>query len=142
MGILNVTPDSFYSGSRVADVDKAIERGLNLYGDGAAIIDIGGESSRPGADPVDTLQEQARIIPVIEGLKASSEAPVISVDTYHPETAVKAIEAGADIINDISGFRDARMVAVAAETGVGVVVMHMLGEPRTMQRSPDYSDVV
>lgn len=142
MGILNITPDSFFKGSRVIDADEAIARGITLYESGASIIDIGGESSRPGADPVSSQEEIDRVLPVIEGLRAKSGNMVISIDTYHPQTALKAVEAGADIINDISGFRSEEMVKVASATKAAVIIMHMLGEPRTMQKSPSYDNVV
>lgn len=142
MGILNVTPDSFSDGGRYNSVAAAIEQALNLVKEGAAIIDIGGESTRPGAPEVSTEDECYRVIPVIEALTRSHPEVVISIDTSKPEVAAKAIAAGAKIINDITGFRDPEMIALAAKTGAGLVVMHMQGTPRTMQSSPVYDDVV
>lgn len=142
MGILNVTPDSFSDGGMHINPASAIARGFQMLEEGADIIDIGGESTRPGAEEVGEAEEIARVIPVIEALRAETEA-VISVDTTKSEVARCAISAGADIINDVSALTfDAEMSLVAAETGAGVVLMHMLGNPRTMQREPDYGDVV
>jgi dihydropteroate synthase len=122
-------------------VRQAVEHGLQLLAEGADVLDVGGESTRPGAVPVDEEEELRRVLPVIEGLRERSQA-VISVDTFKPGVAEAAMAAGADVINDISGFRDARMVEVAAATGAGLVMMHMQGTPRTMQARPGYSDVV
>lgn len=141
MGILNVTPDSFSDGSRRAlDSAHAIECGLELRAHGADIVDIGGESTRPGADPVTAAEEMSRVLDVVAGL-ATAEV-VVSIDTMKPEVARAAVDAGAQIINDVSGFRDPTMVEVAASTGSGVVVMHMQGDPQTMQNAPTYDDVV
>ncbi len=142
MGILNVTPDSFSDGGRYGSVSAAVEQALTLVNEGAAIIDIGGESTRPGAPEVSTEEECARVIPVIEALTRSNPELVISIDTSKPEVAEKAIAAGAKIINDVTGFRDRGMITLAAQTGAGLVVMHMQGTPRTMQASPEYDDVV
>lgn len=142
MGILNVTPDSFSDGGRYVSVTAAVEQALTLINEGAAIIDIGGESTRPGAPDVSINDECARAIPVIEALTRSNPEVVISIDTSKPEVAEKAIEAGAKIINDVTGFRDPQMIALAAKTGAGLVVMHMQGTPRTMQSAPAYDDVV
>ena len=142
MGILNVTPDSFSDGGRFADPDIAAEHALEMIAQGADIIDIGGESTRPGAEPVSVADEIQRTLPVIERIRAHSNIP-ISIDTMKAEVAVAAITAGADIINDVSAFEaDERMVEVAAETGAGVILMHMRGTPRTMQHDPAYEDVV
>lgn len=140
MGVLNVTPDSFSDGGINLDPERAVTYGLALAASGADVVDVGGESTRPGAAPVDRAEEIGRVIPVIEGLVASGV--VVSIDTMKPEVAEAAIAAGADIINDVSGFRDPGMRRVAAISGAGVVVMHMLGEPRTMQDAPHYDDVV
>lgn len=141
MGILNVTPDSFSDGShRALDPARAIERGFELLAQGADIIDVGGESTRPGAEPVRAAEEMRRVLDVVAAL-AATEA-VVSIDTMKPEVARGAVDAGAEIINDVSGFRDPAMVAVAAATGAGVVAMHMQGNPRTMQDAPTYGDVV
>ncbi|MDA8081742.1 MAG: dihydropteroate synthase [Actinomycetota bacterium] len=135
MAILNVTPDSFSDGGRFFDVGSAIERGHQLAAMGADIIDVGGESSRPGAAPVPLKEELRRVIPVISELSKSYR---VSVDTFKPEVASKAVEAGATLVNDIS----ASLAAVAAEYNVGWVAMHMQGSPQTMQRNPHYEDVV
>ncbi|MDG3006565.1 dihydropteroate synthase [Paludisphaera mucosa] len=140
MGIVNVTPDSFSDGGRWATADAAVEHGLRLLQDGADILDVGGESTRPGAAIVPVAEEIRRLAPVIERL-ADAHAP-ISVDTMKPEVARMAIRAGACIINDVSGLRDPEMAEVAAETGAAVVLMHMQGTPQTMQDAPHYDDVV
>ena len=142
VGVVNVTPDSFYPGSRRPDPAEAITAGLAMAADGADIIDIGGESSRPGAEPVSEDEELARVLPVIRGLRRELALP-ISIDTYKSHTARAALDAGADIINDISALRfDPAMAALAATEKVPVVLMHMQGTPRTMQIEPHYQDVV
>lgn len=141
MGILNVTPDSFSDGGQHATTESAVEHGLRMADDGADVLDIGGESSRPGAEPVSLDDELARVIPVIEALRNQTQTP-ISIDTYKPEVARAALDAGADIINDITGLADAGMRSLAAERRCPVVVMHMLGDPRTMQENPTYEDVI
>lgn len=141
MGILNVTPDSFSDGGKHATVDSAVDRALAMVAEGAEIIDIGGESTRPGAEPVSAEMEMERVLPVIRALSAKSEV-MISIDTMKPEVASAALEAGAEIINDVTGFRDAAMRDLAARTQAGCVVMHMQGEPRTMQHQPVYENVV
>jgi dihydropteroate synthase len=142
MGILNVTPDSFSDGSRYIDPQHAVERALEMIEEGADIIDIGGESTRPGAAPVSTDEELKRVIPVISKLAGSSSCP-ISVDTWKSPVARAALDAGAMIINDISGLTfDPRMAAVASKTGSGVVVMHTRGTPQTMQHDIAYEDLV
>ena len=145
MGVVNVTPDSFSDGGRYLDGGVAISHGLELVRQGAAILAVGGESTRPGATPVSLEEELARVIPVVEGLTDQGRTPV-SIDTFKPEVARAAVEAGAALLNDITGLRDPAMVAVAVELGVPVVVMHMLGDPVTMQGSADpataYDDVV
>lgn len=140
MGILNMTPDSFSDGGQFADDAAAIERALAMVREGASIIDVGGESTRPGSDPVDAETEWERIGGVIAAL--AERELCVSVDTRHAEVAARALEAGASIINDVSGFRDPAMVAVAQRSGCGCVVMHMAGEPKTMQENPTYVDVV
>ena len=142
MGVLNVTPDSFSDGGLYFDKDKAVERGLRLATEGADIIDIGGESTRPGSDSVPSQEELQRVIPVISALREKTEV-LISVDTTKSEIAEAAVEAGADIINDISAFRfDSRMPSLAAQKGVSVVLMHMQGNPKTMQISPAYKNLL
>ncbi|MEZ0389469.1 MAG: dihydropteroate synthase [Verrucomicrobium sp.] len=141
MGVLNVTPDSFSDGGRFFSTALAVEQGLAMVEDGANVLDVGGESTRPGADPVTLGEELKRVIPVIAELRPRTRA-LISVDTMKPEVARQAIAAGADIVNDVNGLRDPAMVEAVAETGAGVVVMHMQGTPRTMQTQPQYEDVV
>jgi dihydropteroate synthase len=142
MGIVNVTPDSFSDGGRHDTIEAAIAHGLRLVEQGADLLDIGGESTRPGAEPVEADEEIARVVPVIEGLRARWNGP-ISVDTMKPEVARAAVAAGATMWNDVSALRHApEALAVAAELGCDVVLMHMKGEPRTMQDDPRYDDVV
>jgi dihydropteroate synthase len=142
MGILNVTPDSFSDGGLHFEIGAAVEAALRMEQQGAAVVDVGGESTRPGAEPVDEAQEAARVVPVIEGIRRRSEIP-LSVDTRKAAVARAALDAGADIINDVSALRhDPAMRALAAERGVPVILMHMRGEPRTMQASAVYDDVV
>jgi dihydropteroate synthase len=140
MGILNVTPDSFSDGGQHDDPASAVIWGERLIAEGASILDIGGESTRPGAEPLGASAELARVRPVV-GRFAGDPVPV-SIDTRHAEVARACIEAGASIINDVSGFRERAMVDVVASSDAGVVVMHMLGEPGTMQKNPRYDDVV
>lgn len=142
MGILNVTPDSFSDGGLYFNSERAIERGLALARDGADIIDIGGESTRPYSEKVSLKEELARVIPVIEGLKEKLLIP-ISIDTCKAEVARQALNAGASMINDISALRfDPEMASVAAEAGVPVVLMHMQGTPGNMQDNPSYDDLI
>jgi dihydropteroate synthase len=142
MGILNVTADSFSDGGRYLDRDKAVAHGLELARQGAAIIDIGGESTRPGATPATVVEEINRVVPVIQCLRRHLDVP-ISIDTYKAEVAQRALAAGADIVNDVSALRfDREMAGLIAAEGVPVVLMHMRGEPRTMQNRPEYHDVV
>lgn len=140
MGIVNVTPDSFSDGGDNYDVDAAVSTAVQMAKDGALIIDVGGESTRPGADPVHPDEEWRRVGPVIEAL--SKKGLCVSVDTRHSQVAEKAIAAGASIVNDVSGFRDPEMVKAVLDSDVGLVVMHMQGEPSTMQDDPCYDDVV
>jgi dihydropteroate synthase len=141
MGVLNVTPDSFSDGGQFYDVDRAVEQGLKIAEEGAAIIDVGGESTRPGAMPVLPEQQIERIVPVIEQLAKKVDVP-ISVDTYNFEVAEAALNAGAVMINDITALSDPRLAELAAKEQVPVVLMHMRGTPRTMQVEPRYDDVV
>lgn len=140
-GILNVTPDSFSDGGSWASAEAAAARALELQAQGADLLDIGGESSRPGSAPVPLEEEKRRVLPVLEALAGRLKIPV-SVDTCKPELAELAVRAGADLINDITGFKAPAMIAAAARSGAGVVVMHMQGEPRSMQAAPVYKDVV
>jgi dihydropteroate synthase len=135
MGVLNVTPDSFSDGGRFFDPESAIAHGLEMVGQGAAVVDVGGESTRPGAEPVDAAEERRRIIPVIEALAPRVR---VSVDTRHVDVAEAAIAAGATLVNDVS----ASLHTVAAAASVGWVAMHMQGDPATMQDDPRYGDVV
>ena len=141
MGIVNVTPDSFSDGGAHFDADSAIAHGLQLAEEGAAILDIGGESTRPGAQEIPIEEELRRTIPVIEALAKRTSLP-ISIDTSKPEVMRAAIEAGAGMINDVYGLRREGALDAAAALKVPVVLMHMLGEPRTMQANPEYDDVV
>jgi dihydropteroate synthase len=141
MGIVNVTPDSFSDGGSFFDPTRAVEHGLQLVEEGADILDVGGESTRPGADPVDAQEELRRVLPVVTQLAKGTDVP-ISIDTMKAAVGGPCLDAGACILNDVSGFRDPAMVALAARTGAGVVVMHMRGDPTTMQLAPEYADVV
>ena len=142
IGVLNVTPDSFSDGGKFFAAEKAIEHGLRMVAEGADIIDVGGESTRPGAEPVAAEEELRRIIPVIEKLRAKIDVP-ISIDTWKADVARAAIDAGAAIVNDVTGGRgDEGMLSLIAETKSAFVIMHMQGTPRTMQNQPQYEDVV
>jgi dihydropteroate synthase len=142
MGVLNVTPDSFSDGGEFLTTDKATERGLQMAAEGAHIIDVGGESTHPGSQPVTVAQELLRVIPVIENLRRKLDVP-ISIDTSKAEVARAAIEAGASIVNDVTGGRgDDKMLPLVAETKSAFIIMHMQGTPRTMQIQPHYTDVV
>ena len=140
MGILNVTPDSFSDGGRLKGVEAAVEAALRMVDEGADLIDIGGESTRPGAQAVDAVTEQGRVLPVIAGLRRRSDVP-ISIDTMKSSVAEAALAAGADLVNDVSAARDPQMLPLLARAGAAVVLMHMRGEPRTMQRDTRYDDV-
>jgi dihydropteroate synthase len=147
MGIVNVTPDSFSDGGAFLEADAAVAHGLELAGEGAEILDVGGESTRPGAEPVSEREELRRVVPVIEGLAAATDSmpthPQISIDTSKAQVAAAALRAGASLVNDVSAFRaDPEMAGVVADSGAECCLMHMLGEPRTMQRDPRYGDVV
>lgn len=142
MGILNVTPDSFSDAGVYLDVDAAVRRGVEMVEQSADIIDVGGESTRPGASPVDEAEERSRVIPVVTRLAREVDA-AISIDTAKASVAEAALEAGAHIVNDVTAMRGDRLMAkVVAGSGAGLVLMHMLGEPRTMQENPTYTDVV
>jgi dihydropteroate synthase len=142
MGIVNVTPDSFSDGGRYLDVGAAVAHGHELAAAGATILDVGGESTRPGAEPVDEHEERRRVVPVVERLAVESSVP-ISVDTTKAAVAAAALDAGAVIVNDVTAGRlHPSILEVVADRGAGYVAMHMLGEPRTMQDDPRYDDVV
>ena len=142
MGIVNVTPDSFSDGGRFTAPSAAVEHGLALVADGAAIVDVGGESTRPGSEPVAAAAETERVLPVVEGLAATGTRAQISIDTRKASVARAALAAGASLVNDVSALRDREMAGVVAESGADCCLMHMLGEPRTMQDDPRYDDVV
>jgi dihydropteroate synthase len=142
MGVVNVTPDSFSDGGRYLHTEDAVKHGLRLAADGADILDVGGESTRPGAEPVSIDEEAARVVPVIDRLRTEMPDVAISVDTRHPGVARAALAAGADIVNDVTAASDPDTIAAAIGSGAGLVLMHMQGEPRTMQADPTYGDVV
>jgi dihydropteroate synthase len=141
MGVVNVTPDSFSDGGHLTSVEAAVAHGLRLVEEGADLLDVGGESTRPGAQPVDGAEELARVLPVIEALARSAGVPV-SVDTSKPAVMRAAVAAGAGMINDVNALRAEGALDAAADLGVPVVLMHMQGEPRSMQEAPYYDDVV
>ena len=141
MGILNVTPDSFSDGGQFFDPETAVSRGIEMVSDGADIIDVGGESTRPGSDPVSVDAELERVVPVIKRLAAEVQVP-ISVDTRRHQVAEAAVDAGAAIVNDVTAGSDPEMFPLVRDRGVGMVLMHMKGEPKTMQQKPEYNDVV
>jgi len=141
MGIVNVTPDSFSDGGRYLDPERAITHGRQLIDEGAELLDIGGESTRPYSTPVTVEEELRRVLPVVRALARDSRV-IVSIDTSKPAVARAAVEAGAEIINDITGMVDPEMLAAAVETRAGVCAMHMQGTPQTMQISPQYDDIV
>ena len=141
MGTLNVTPDSFSDGGQFLDTDSAVAHGLQMVAEGAALLDIGGESTRPGSEPVPAAEQSRRVVPVIQSLAGQVEVP-ISIDTRDVEVAQAALEAGAAIINDVTALSDDRLAVLAAQKQVPVVLMHMQGTPGTMQDEPTYDDVV
>jgi len=142
MGILNVTPDSFYDGGQYFDSSRAVERVYQMVEEGADLIDIGGESTRPGADPLSTSEEMQRVLPVIEKLQGKISVPV-SIDTRKSEVAEAALQAGAHLVNDISGLRfDPKMASTVARYRVPVVLMHIKGSPKDMQKKPEYKDLI
>ncbi len=142
MGIVNVTPDSFSDGGRFLDTGRAVEHALKLVAEGADILDIGGESTRPGAEPVEGAEELRRVLPVIRAVRSATKT-LISIDTMKAAVARAALDAGADIINDVTGLRgDPAMSRVASACDAGLVIMHMIGTPRTMQQQAQYADVV
>jgi dihydropteroate synthase len=141
MGVLNVTPDSFSDGGQYRQVDAAVSHGLRMVEEGAAIIDVGGESTRPGADPVDAEEEIRRVVPVIEKLRAQTDA-VISIDTSKPQVMRAAAAVGAGLINDVRALSEKGALEAAVATECAVCLMHMQGDPRSMQLAPHYDDVV
>jgi len=142
MGILNVTPDSFSDGGRFLKFEQAVDQGMRMADEGADIIDVGGESTRPGSDPITLDEELSRVIPVIESLTKKTDIPV-SIDTYKAEVASRALDAGAEMINDISALRfDTKIRKVASESKVPVILMHIQGTPKEMQQDPFYQDVM
>ena len=142
MGIVNVTPDSFSDGGMFDDATGAVAHAVQLADAGADLVDIGGESTRPGAEPVPADEERRRVLPVIEGLHAQLPDLPISIDTRHAAVATDALAAGASVVNDVSGGADEEMLPIVAKAGAGLVLMHMRGEPGTMQDAPLYEDVV
>jgi dihydropteroate synthase len=143
MGILNATPDSFFAGSRVSNLEIAVERAKKMIEDGADILDIGGESTRPGSDPVSPEEEINRVVPLIQQIRKFNKDILISVDTYRAKTAEEAIKAGADIVNDISAMMfDEKMADVVRQYNVPVILMHIKGTPKDMQQNPHYDDVL
>jgi dihydropteroate synthase len=143
MGIVNVTPDSFSDGGKYFSVDAAVDHGLKLLDEGADILDIGGESTRPGSDPVSLEEELRRTIPIIKNILSQRKDSIISIDTTKSEVAKRALDTGAELINDISGLTfDENMLLVAKEFDAGIVIMHIKGNPKTMQQNPEYKDVV
>ncbi len=142
MGIVNVTPDSFSDGGLFEDAEAAVGHGLRLLEEGADVLDVGGESTRPGSDPVDADEEARRVLPVLDGLRRAAPEAVLSVDTRRAVVAEDALAAGADVVNDVSAGGDPAMFGVVAASGAGLVLMHMRGEPKTMQADPRYDDVV
>jgi len=142
MGILNVTPDSFSDGGEFLDPDKAVVRAVSLLEEGALIVDIGGESTRPGSEPVSPDEELRRVMPVLRGILAVRPDAVVSIDTCRTSTAEAALDAGARIVNDVTALADPSMAGVVAERGCSIILMHMRGEPKSMQQDPRYEDVV
>jgi dihydropteroate synthase len=141
MGVVNVTPDSFSDGGRFLRVDDAVRHGRRLAEEGADILDVGGESTRPGSDPVSEQEEMDRVVPVVEQLAAAGPVRV-SIDTYKPKVAAECLARGATLVNDVTGLGDPEMIRVTREGGAGVVIMHMRGRPKTMQADVEYDDVV
>ena len=142
MGIVNVTPDSFSDGGMFSDADAAVKHGLRLLEEGADLLDVGGESTRPGSEAVTSDEERRRVLPVMEGLRREAPEALLSVDTRKAEVARDAVAAGADVVNDIGAGTDPELFGAVAGSGAGLVLMHMKGEPKTMQEDPRYDDVV
>ena len=142
MGILNVTPDSFSDGGEFFGVEAAVVQAGTMLDEGARIVDVGGESTRPGSDPVSEEEEVRRVLPVVRGILEVRPGAIVSIDTYQASTAEAALDAGAHLVNDVTALSDPRMVGLVAERGCPIILMHMLGEPKTMQKDPLYEDVV
>ena len=142
MGILNVTPDSFSDGGEFFGVEAAVVQAETMLDEGARIVEVGGESTRPGSEPVSEEEELSRVLPVVRGIVEARPRTIVSIDTYRASTAEAALDAGAHLVNDITALSDPRMVGLVAERGCPIILMHMLGEPKTMQKDPLYEDVV
>src|SRR5215217_3133761 len=142
MGVLNVTPDSFSDGGEFFDLHRAVTQAESLLDEGAQMVDVGGESTRPGSDPVSSEEELRRVMPVVRGMLGARPAAVVSIDTYRTSTAEVALDAGARIVNDVTALGDPRMAGLIAERGCPIILMHMLGEPKSMQQDPSYDEVV
>ncbi|MDQ4003254.1 MAG: dihydropteroate synthase [Actinomycetota bacterium] len=142
MGILNVTPDSFSDSGEFFGVDAAVVQAETMLDEGAQIVDVGGESTRPGSDPVSEEEELRRVLPAVRGILEVRPGALVSIDTYRASTAEAALDAGAHLVNDVTALSDPRMAGLVAERGCPIILMHMLGEPKTMQKDPRYVDVV
>ena len=142
MGVLNVTPDSFSDGGEFFNVEPAVVQAEKMFNEGAQVIDVGGESTRPGSDPVSPEEELRRVLPVIQGILSARPDSIVSIDTYRSSIAEAALDAGARAVNDVTALGDPRMAGLMAERGCPIILMHMLGEPKSMQQHPHYEDVV
>jgi dihydropteroate synthase len=142
MGVLNVTPDSFSDGGEFFNVEPAVVQAEKMFDEGAQVIDVGGESTRPGSDPVSPEEELRRVLPVIQGILSARPDSIVSIDTYRSSIAEAALDAGARAVNDVTALGDPRMAGLMAERGCPIILMHMLGEPKSMQQHPHYEDVV
>ena len=142
MGVLNVTPDSFSDGGEFIGVEPAVAQAEKMFDEGAQVIDVGGESTRPGSDPVSPEEELRRVLPVIEGMVSARPDSIVSIDTYRSSVAEAALDAGARAVNDVTALGDPRMAGLMAERGCPIILMHMLGEPKSMQQHPRYEDDV
>ena len=142
MGVLNVTPDSFSDGGEFFSVEPAVAQAEKMFDEGAQVIDVGGESTRPGSEPVSPEEELRRVLPVIQGMLSARPDSIVSIDTYRSSIAEAALDAGARAVNDVTALGDPRMAGLMAERGCPIILMHMLGEPKSMQQHPRYEDVV
>ncbi|HEX2108000.1 MAG TPA: dihydropteroate synthase [Rubrobacteraceae bacterium] len=142
MGVLNVTPDSFSDGGEFFGVEPAVAQAEKMFDEGAQVIDVGGESTRPGSDPVSPEEELRRVLPVIQAMLSTRPDSIVSIDTYRSSVAEAALDAGAGVVNDVTALGDPRMAGLMAERGCPIILMHMLGEPKSMQQHPRYEDVV